>query len=233
MYDMRAETGAKGVGIPRLSMVLSPPGVANSLDTSVFPLVVHKLVPSLVSITFSFRPDKAIFDLAWQKLVFDLKSSSVKTNYFGFWWIRFHTILDIISQNNGTCLYLKWYMSLFSLRFTCLHTLCSVSSWSLPSLSQPTTKISSVMPNTLGQSLNISSFFLSNISPVGVVPNGNPWYLYLPNWHANVVKYDDLSSTFKLWYPELVSIKEIYCTLFNFGNISLSVGPICTSLINT
>ena len=33
---------------------------------------------SMVIIIFSFRPDEAIFDLTWQKPVYDLKSISVK-----------------------------------------------------------------------------------------------------------------------------------------------------------
>ena len=68
--------------------------------------------------------------------------------------------------------------------------------------------------------------------PVGAAPNGNLLNLYLPNWHANVVRYDYLSSNFKLWYSELTSLIERYCTLFKFGKISLSAVPICTSLIS-
>ena len=45
------------------------PNLSNSL------LVVHKLVPSMVSITFSFRPDEAVFDLTWRKLVFEIKKA--------------------------------------------------------------------------------------------------------------------------------------------------------------
>ena len=64
----------------------------------------------------------------------------------------------------------------------------------------------------------------------GAAPSSSLLYLYLPNCHANVVRYDDLSSRFKLWYPKLASIRERYCILFNFGNISLTVGPLCTGL---
>ena len=67
---------------------------------------------------------------------------------------------------------------------------------------------------------------------MGAGRNGNLLYLYLPNWHVNVVKYDDLSSSFKLWYPEPASIRERYCTLFDFGNILLSIGSLYSGLIN-
>ena len=53
----------------------------------------------------------------------------------------------------------------------------------------------------------------------------NLLYLYLPNWHANDVRYDDHLSSLSLWYPELASIRERYFALFSFGKISLSVGP--------
>ena len=86
--------------------------------------------------------------------------------------------------------------------------------------------ISSAKYTVLGKSLNVSSLFLWNMSPVGAAPNDNLLYLYLPNWHANVVKYDDLSSSFKVWYPKFASIRERYCTWFIFGNLSLSIGPV-------
>ena len=35
-----------------------------------------------------------------------------------------------------------------------------------------------------------------------------------------------------MWYPELASIMDIYYTLFSFGKIWLSVGPLWTGLIN-
>ena len=103
------------------------------------------------------------------------------------------------STENGTDVHLKWYLSLFSFRFTCLHicsTLCSTLPWFLLSTSYPTTKMLSAIPNIFHKSLNISSIFLWNMSPAGAAPNGNLLYLYLPNWHANVVRYDDFSSSF-------------------------------------
>ena len=41
------------------------------------------------------------------------------------------------------------------------------------------------------------------------------------------MRYNDFLSSFMFWYPELG-----YCTLFNFGSIWLSVGQLCTGLIN-
>ena len=61
---------------------------------------------------------------------------------------------------------------------------------------------------------------------------GSCLYLYLPNWHANVVRYDDFSSSLNLWYPELATISERYLTLLSFGNISFRVVPLCTGLIS-
>ena len=45
--------------------------------------------------------------------------------------------------------------------------------------------------------------------------------------------YDDLSSSLRLWYPELASIWQRYFMFFNFGKISLSVGPLWTGLMST
>ena len=61
--------------------------------------------------------------------------------------------------------------------------------------------------------------------PDGVAPDGSLLYLYLPNCHINVVKSDDHSSSLRLWYPELASIRDRYLPLISFGNISLKVGP--------
>ena len=58
--------------------------------------------------------------------------------------------------------------------------------------------MSPAMQNTFGHSLNNPSIFLWNTTPAGATPNGNLLYLYLPNWHANVVRYDDFSSNFML-----------------------------------
>ena len=143
--------------------------------------------------------------------------------------------MGLVSPKNGTDVHLKWHLSLFNFKLTCLHlciTLHPVSSWSLPSASYLTTNISSAILNILGKSLNISLIFPWNISPAGVVPNGNHLYLYLQHWHASISKYYDFSSSFKLSYPEFTSIRERYFTLLCFGSMSLSVGPLCTSLIS-
>ena len=121
---------------------------------------------------------------------------------------------------------------LLSFKFTCLYiysTCHSISSWSFPYVSQPTTNMSSAMSNTLGKFLNILHW---NMSPMWAAPNGSLLYLYLPKWHPNVVRYDDLLSNFRLWYLELTFIRDKYFTLFNFGKISLSVGPLWTGLIS-
>ena len=38
--------------------------------------------------------------------------------------------------------------------------------------------------------------------------------------------YGNLSSNFKLWYPELASIGEKYFALVSLGNMSFTVGPL-------
>ena len=49
----------------------------------------------------------------------------------------------------------------------------------------------------------------------------------------NVVRFHDLSSNLMLWYPEPASVRDKYLTIFNFGEILLSMGPIWTGLIST
>ena len=88
------------------------------------------------------------------------------------------------------------------------------------------------MPNTFGMSLKISSIFLWNMLPAGATPTGSHLYLYHSNWHANIVKYEDFLSGFKLWYPELTSIRERYFALLSFGRISFRVDPLCIGLIS-
>ena len=89
------------------------------------------------------------------------------------------------------------------------------------------------MPKTFGISLNISSILHWNMLPTGTALNGSHLYLYLPNGHMNVVRYDDFSSNFRLWYPELVSIIDIYFTLLSLGSILFNMGSLCTGVINT
>ena len=92
--------------------------------------------------------------------------------------------------------------------------------------------MSSVMPNTYGMSLKISSVFLWNMLPAGAAPNGSHLYVYHPNWHTNMVRYEDFLSSFKLWYPEFASIRERYFALSSFGRISFRVCPLCIGLIS-
>ena len=84
--------------------------------------------------------------------------------------------------------------------------------------------MSSAILNTLGMSLKISSISHLNMLPAGAAPKGKHLYLYLSNGQANVVKYDDCLSNFRLWYPKLALVMDMYCTLLSFGSISFSVG---------
>ena len=111
-------------------------------------------------------------------------------------------------------------------------TLWTASLWSAPSSSYPITKMSSMMLKTFGMSPKISSVLHWNISPAGTALNGNHLYWYLPNGHANVVRYEDLVSNCRLWYPELASIIDMYFTLLSLGGISFNVGPIWMGLIS-
>ena len=124
-------------------------------------------------------------------------------------------LLDITPPKKGMDVDLKWYFSLFNLRLTSLHlcsTLHTIALWSVPS-SYPFTNISSAIPKTFGMSLNSLSILHWNISPTGAAPSGSHLYLYLPKWQANVVRYNDFSSNFRLWFPEPASIIDKYLTL--------------------
>ena len=83
-----------------------------------------------------------------------------------------------------------------------------------------------------GMSMKISSIWPWNMSPTGTVPNGICLYQYQPHEHANIIKYDDFLSNFKLWYPKLTSIIDIYYTLLNIGRVSFDMQPLWRSLIN-
>ena len=109
--------------------------------------------------------------------------------------------LDMTSPKNWTNVHLIWHLSLLSFRFTCLHicsTLCSVLSCSLPSTSYPTTKMSSAMPETFGKSLNSHLIFFGNYLLQGLLKMAIFCICNLPNWHANIVRYDNFSSSFRL-----------------------------------
>ena len=88
------------------------------------------------------------------------------------------------------------------------------------------------MPKTFGMLPKISSILCWNISPTGAAPNGNHLYQYLPNGYANVVRYDDLVSNCRLWYPKLASITDIYFILLSLGSISFNEGPLWMGLIS-
>ena len=56
---------------------------------------------------------------------------------------------------------------------------------------------------------------------VGTTPNGSLFYLYLPNWHANIAKYDACLFNLRLCCP-----KYKYLIFVSFWSISLRVGPL-------
>ena len=57
--------------------------------------------------------------------------------------------------------------------------------------------------------------------PTGAAPNGSLMYQYLPNGKENVVRYEDLSSSFIYFMPA------------SHGRILFSIGPLWTGLICT
>ena len=142
--------------------------------------------------------------------------------------------LEITSLKNG--MHVHWINpSLFSFRLACQHlynTFSNLTPLSLPFASNPTIIISSAMPKTLAVSLNDFSIFLWYKTLTSVAPNGSLTYQYLPNGQENVIKYDDFSWRFSLWYPELVSISMWYLIPVSLRNMSFSIGPLWIGLIN-
>ena len=120
---------------------------------------------------------------------------------------------------------MKQNLSFFSFRFTCLHVIIVFA-----------ITVIAYKQNIICHAKYIwwifKCFIDWNICPAWAVPNGNFLYLYLPNWHSNIVRYDDLPSNWRLWYPKIASVREKYFTLFNFGKI-LSVGSLWTGHIST
>ena len=123
-------------------------------------------------------------------------------NYFLLWgWhisqcavfmVWLNSILHTSSQRNGTFMYLEWHLCLFSFKFSKWHIYIihlMIQSLSLPS-AYPTIKMLFAIPNTLGRSLKIFVCFRLNMLPAGATPNDNLVNMYLPNWHANVIRYD-------------------------------------------
>ena len=51
-------------------------------------------------------------------------------------------------------------------------------------------------------------------------------YLYVPKGQENAVTYDDCSSSFKMWAPELTLMSVRYLTPVNLGKLSLRIGPL-------
>ena len=81
-----------------------------------------------------------------------------------------HPSHEIILPMKGIFVLLNIHLSLLSFRFCSLYIHCtffSISSWSLPGLSNSTIKMSSAMPMTLGIQLNRLSIFFWNTSAAG------------------------------------------------------------------
>ena len=142
--------------------------------------------------------------------------------------------LEIISPKNGIDVCLKWHLSLFNFRFpfcifvllfiVCFHGVCNCYH------TVPINIISNA--KSIGFSFNIPSI-LSGICCLLEQLEKEVAFLYLPNWHENVVKYGDCSSNLMLWYLELAAIRDKYFVFISFGNISFKVGIPWTGCFNT
>ena len=106
-----------------------------------------------------------------------------------------------------------------------------VLSWCLPSVSCPTIRMSSAIPNTFGRSLKISSIIHCNTSPAGTMQSGRQVNLYLPNIHVtNVVQWEDfhwVSGCGTLNLHQLLSHMvhllrwEVYCLILTLCVLTL------------
>ena len=93
--------------------------------------------------------------------------------------------------------------------------------------SKPAIKMSSTIPKTFGILVNNLSIFLWRISSTGAILNGSLMYWNLPNGQEDVVRYDNFSSSFKLWFT-FISIR---CFMpASFGGVFFSVRPLWIGL---
>ena len=120
-------------------------------------------------------------------------------------WILFVSGLtpsyDIIFPKKRMLIHLNRHLFLLSFRFACwnIHSkFSSISPWFLLHSSKSTINMSSAILKIFGKPQNNSSTVFWKISPTGTPLNGSLMYLYLPNGHENDVRYNDLSSSFKL-----------------------------------
>ena len=112
----------------------------------------------------------------------------------------------IISLKNGMLVHLNRHLSLLSFILACLHILnmlLSVASWCLPMSLNPSMRMSSAIPNTFGSPGTAHPSFSGTYLQLVHTLSGSHIYLYLPKGQEKVVRYDDCSPSFKLWYPEL------------------------------
>ena len=78
----------------------------------------------------------------------------------------------------------------------------------------------------------IHPIFFCIISPHGAAPNASLMYWYPQNGHKNIVRYGDLSSSFKLWQPELAYVNMRYFTTTCLCRMSISTGLLWRDLIS-
>ena len=93
---------------------------------------------------------------------------------------------------------LNRHLSLLCFRFDCLHihsTFSSVSSWSLPYSAKPSIKMLSAIPRHLACHWIIHLYLLEHIFSPGQLQRWS--FILIPA--KNSVRYEDLSSNFKLW----------------------------------
>ena len=119
-------------------------------------------------------------------------------------WIWTHPMPQNYSAINGMHVPIKEHFSLFSFRFACLH-LCNncfnLLSWSLTSATNSVIK--KIISNAKDTRLVIEQFvyFLFEHIVSWCCSLQSLVYQYLPNGQENVFRYDDFSSSSRLWYP--------------------------------
>ena len=127
---------------------------------------------------------------------------------------------DIISPKNGILVNLKCH--LFSFKYSCQH-ICITHLGFCHGLCHQHCNLQSKChlqyKNTFDISLNDSSIFCCNMSLAGATPNDSLVNLFLPNGLANVVRYDNFISNFRLRQCDPASIMVILYTFVSLESI--------------
>ena len=86
--------------------------------------------------------------------------------------------------------------------------------------------MSSGIPNTFGNSLNICHFFSEACCLLGPLQMTAFYTCSCQTGMQYIFKYNECSSNLRLWYLEFASKEDRYLTFVSLGNISLRLGPL-------